>query len=177
MVSSLKRNTASSNLSRYLLWDLKFPAGGHFISSKRTGTSFLSTEIIENTSFEYCTCASWYWTFHWYMQYCIWILILNLTSRSSCIDFKMLTYLSNTFHNAFIHRNIDSKHIFWNFKRTVKIIKISKDSSWRGSIAAETSYALQNNYSVPHINVLDKQVQLYLFNVHLYLSVICILDK
>lgn len=176
MVSSLKRNTASSNLSRYLLWDLKFPAGGHFISSKRMGTSFLSTEIIENTSFEYCTCA-WYLTFHWYMQYCIWILILNLTSRSSCIDFKMSTYLSNTFHNASIHRNIDSKHIFWNFKRTVKIIKISKDSSWRGSIAAETSYALQNNYSVPHINVLDKQVQLYLFNVHLYLSVICILDK
>lgn len=107
----------------------------------------------------------------------IWILILNLTSRSSCIDFKMSTYLSNTFHNASIHRNIDSKHIFWNFKRTVKIIKISKDSSWRGSIAAETSYVLQNNYSVPHINVLDKQVQLYLFNVHLYLSVICILDK
>lgn len=68
---------------------------------------------------------AWYWTFHWYMQYCIWILILNLTSRSSCINFKMSTYLFETFHIAFIHRNIQSNHVFSNFKETVKIIKDS----------------------------------------------------
>lgn len=56
MVFLLKRNIVFLNLSRYLLWDLKFFVGGYFIFFKRTGISFLFIEIIENIFFEYCIC-------------------------------------------------------------------------------------------------------------------------
>lgn len=161
MVSSLKRNTASSNLSRYLLWDLKFPAGGHFISSKRTGTSFLSTGIIENIFFKYCT-RTWYLTFHWYTQYCIWILILNLTSRSVLIS-KCQHISFFTVHNAFLHRNIQSNPIFSNLKRQSNLSRYPRIPDKEVQLWLILSMHFK---CVPDIVVLDKEVQLYLFNVN-----------
>lgn len=72
----------------------------------------------------------------------------------------MSTYLFETFHNAFIHRNIQSNHISSNFKETAS--QNNQDIQGfhlkRFNCITETSNALQNDYSVPHINVLDKQL-------------------